>query len=89
MYPWHSRYSAEETARRGDEIYERHISSRVRPDDEGKFGVIDIETSAYEVDWDEVAASDRLLTRYPVTRRCGSGGSALAMLTASVHVAER
>ena len=59
------RYSAEETARRGDEIYERDISSHLGPDDEGKFVVIDIETGAYEVDRDEIVASDRLLARYP------------------------
>jgi ABC-type branched-subunit amino acid transport system ATPase component len=59
------RYSKEEFARRGDEIYERDINSRVGPDDEGKFVVIDIETGAYEVDRDEIVASDRLLARYP------------------------
>src|SRR5581483_11934154 len=32
---------------------------------EGKFVAIDIETGAYEVDADELAASDRLLTRVP------------------------
>jgi hypothetical protein len=47
------RYSKEEFARRGDEIYERDIVSRFGPDDEGKFVVIDIETGAYEVDRDE------------------------------------
>lgn len=59
------RYSREEFARRGDEIYEREIVSRLRPDDEGKFVLIDIETGAYEVDRDEVVASDRLLSRLP------------------------
>jgi hypothetical protein len=70
------RYSKEEFARRGDEIYERDIVSHLGPDDEGKFVVIDIETGAYEIDWDEVAASDRLLAHYPDAqvwlRRVGS-----------------
>lgn len=70
------RYSKEEFARRGDEIYERNIRSRVEPDDEGKFVVIDIETGAYEIDRDEVAASDRLIARHPDAqvwlRRVGS-----------------
>lgn len=57
------RYSKEEFARRGDEIYDREIEPHVGPDDEGKFVVIDIETGAYEIDHDEVAASDRLLSR--------------------------
>jgi hypothetical protein len=59
------RYSKEEFARRGDEIYERDIRPRVETGDEGKFVVIDIETGAYEIDVDELAASDRLLARNP------------------------
>lgn len=59
------RYSREEFARRGDEIYESDVASRLAPDDEGKFVLIDIETGAYEVDRDEVVASDRLLSRLP------------------------
>jgi ABC-type branched-subunit amino acid transport system ATPase component len=59
------RYSREEFARRGDEIYESEIVSRLGPDDDGKFVLIDIETGSYEVDRDEVVASDRLLSRLP------------------------
>ena len=70
------RYSKEEFARRGDEIYDRDISPHVGPNDEGKFVVIDIETGAYEIDQDELAASDRLLARrldaQIWTRRVGS-----------------
>ena len=70
------RYSKEEFARRGDEIYDRDISPHVGPDDEGKFVVIDIETGAYEIDRDELAASDRLFARrldaQIWTRRVGS-----------------
>ena len=33
--------------------------SRFGPDDDGKFVVIDIETGAFEMDRDEIAASDR------------------------------
>ena len=70
------RYSKEEFARLGDEIYDQEISPRVGPDDEGKFVVIDIETGAYEIDRDELAASDRLLARrldaQMWTRRVGS-----------------
>ena len=70
------RYSKEEFARRGDEIYDRDISPHVEPADEGKFVVIDIETGEYEVDQDELAASDRLLARrfdaQMWTRRIGS-----------------
>ena len=55
----------EEFARRGDEIYNRDIQPRLKPEDKGKFVAIDIETGAYEVDPDELAASDRLLARVP------------------------
>ncbi|HJS07415.1 MAG TPA: hypothetical protein VJ809_07125 [Pirellulales bacterium] len=70
------RYSKEEFARRGDEIYERDIRTKVEPAANGKFAAIDIETGAYEVDADEIAASDRLLARVPNAqtwlRRIGS-----------------
>ena len=70
------RYSKEEFARRGDEIYDRDIRPHIEPADEGKFVVIDIETGEYEVDRDELAASDRLLARrldaQMWTRRIGS-----------------
>ena len=70
------RYSKEEFARRGDEIYERDLRTHVEAGNEGKFIVIDIETGAYEIDADELVASDRLLTRHPNAqvwlRRVGS-----------------
>lgn len=70
------RYSKEEFARRGDAIYERELRPILEKGDEGKFVAIDIETGSYEVDGDEQAASDRLLTRVPSAqiwlRRIGS-----------------
>ena len=59
------RYSKEEFARRGDAIYERELRLILEKESEGKFVAIDIETGAYEVDVDELAASDRLLARVP------------------------
>jgi hypothetical protein len=59
------RYSKEEFARRGDEIYERDIRPAVEQGNEGKFVVIDIDTGAYEIDSDELAAADRLFARHP------------------------
>ena len=59
------RYSFEEFARRGDNIYERDVRPQVKAEDEGKFVLIDIETGDYEMDMDELAASDRLLARHP------------------------
>jgi hypothetical protein len=69
-------YSKEEFARRGDAIYENDLRSVLEAENEGKFVAIDIETGNYEVDSNELAASDRLLTRVPNAqiwlRRIGS-----------------
>lgn len=59
------RYSKEEFARRGDEIYESQVRSQVEADNYGKIVAIDIETGAFEVADDIVTASDLLLKRYP------------------------
>jgi hypothetical protein len=61
--PLRPRYSKEEFARRGNEIYERDVQPHLGAQDDGKFVAIDIETGAYEIDVDEIAASDRLLAR--------------------------
>jgi hypothetical protein len=70
------RFSKEEFARRGDEMYERDIGPHVDPKDVGKFVAIDIETGAYALDADDLAACDRLLARLPDAqvwlRRVGS-----------------
>ena len=70
------RYSKKEFARRGDAIYESELRPILENGNEGKFVAIDIETGAYEVDGDELAASDRLLARVPNAqiwlRRIGS-----------------
>lgn len=63
--PLRPRYRQEEFARRGDEIYERDVQPQLGAQDDGKFVAIDIETGAYEIDIDEIAASDRLLARNP------------------------
>jgi hypothetical protein len=59
------RYSKEEFARRGQEIYERNVHPRVGTDDEGKFAAIDIETGIYELDPDDYMATERVLCRNP------------------------
>jgi len=71
-----ARYSKEEFARRGDAIYENELRLLLEKGNEGKFVAIDIETGAYEVDGNELAASDRILARVPNAqiwlRRIGS-----------------
>ena len=57
------RYSKEEFAQRGQEIYDRTIRPYVTADDEGKFVAIDIETGMYEIHSDDYTATERLLAR--------------------------
>jgi hypothetical protein len=60
------RYSKEELARRGDEIYETQIRAQIDEEgDRGKIVAIDIETGAFEVAKDSLTASDLLLEKYP------------------------
>ena len=70
------RYGQEEFARRSDAINDRDVGPRVGPEDAGNFVVIDIEMGAYEIDRDELDASDRLFARrgnaQMWTRRVGS-----------------
>ena len=59
------RYSKEEYARRGNEIYEGRVRPQVEAGSRGNIVALDIETGAFEVAEDVLAASDRLLARYP------------------------
>jgi hypothetical protein len=59
------RYSKEEFARRGNEIYESQVRLQVEEGNHGKIVAIDIETGAFELAKDTMTASDRLLERYP------------------------
>ncbi len=59
------RYSPEETARRGDEIYERTIRAAAEITHIGKVVAIDVETGAYAIDDDALRAARSLRTRHP------------------------
>ncbi len=59
------RHSKEELARRGDTIYERDIRPNLKTEDRHHFVAIDIETGAYEIDANEMAACERLRRRVP------------------------
>ena len=59
------RYSKEEHARRGDDIYERLVRPHVEVGNLGKIVAIDVDTGAFEVAEDTLTASQRLLARYP------------------------
>lgn len=59
------RYSKEEFARRGNEIYESQVRPEVEEGNYGRIVAIDIETGAFELANDTMTASDRLLERCP------------------------
>jgi len=62
----HPALTAEEIARRGEEIYERDLRARLdMEENRGKFLVIDIATGAYEIDREDLTATERLLARHP------------------------
>jgi hypothetical protein len=61
----HPRYSKEEFARRGDEIYESQVRPQVEEGNLGKIVAIDIEIGAFEVADEILAATDRLFERLP------------------------
>jgi hypothetical protein len=59
------RYSKEEFAQRGDEIYESQVRPQVEAGNLGKIVAIDIETGTFEVDASEILASARLEAHHP------------------------
>ncbi|NJK50125.1 hypothetical protein HC931_20080 [Candidatus Gracilibacteria bacterium] len=59
------RYSKEEFARRGDEIYEAQVRQQVEEGNHGKIVAINIETGAFEVADTPMIAVDRLYEREP------------------------
>ena len=59
------RYGKEEFAQRGNALYEAEVRQQVEEGNHGKTVAIDIETGAFEVADDLLAASKRLLIRFP------------------------
>jgi hypothetical protein len=59
------RYSKEEFARRGHEIYDSQVRPQVEEGNQGKIVAIDIETGAFEVADDSLTAAKQLLIRFP------------------------
>ena len=57
--------SADETARLGDEIYERDIRRQVEADHHGEVVAIDVDSGRWAIDKDEIAATDRLQSQCP------------------------
>lgn len=59
------RYSKDEFARRGHEIYETQVCPQVEEGNHGKIVAIDIETGAFEIADDSLTAAKQLLKHYP------------------------
>lgn len=59
------RYSKEEFAQRGQEIYETRVRPQVEKGNSGRIVAIDIETGEFEMGDDTLAASGQLLARCP------------------------
>jgi hypothetical protein len=59
------KYSLEEHARRGKEMYEQQVRPLVEAGNHGKIVAIDIDTGAFEVADDLVTAGNRLFARLP------------------------
>ncbi len=59
------RHTPEETARLGDEIYERVVRPQFDSNNRGKVVAIDVDSETYEVGDDALDASDKLLARQP------------------------
>ena len=57
-----------EDARQGQEVFDRHVRPILRPEDDGKYVAVDIETGDYEIDRSDIAATDRLMARRPGAR---------------------
>ena len=56
---------AEETARLGDEIYERDIRQQVEADHRGEVVAIDVESGNWAIGDNVIAATDRLRAKRP------------------------
>lgn len=59
------RYSKEEFAQRGDELYETQVRPQVATGNHGKIVAIDIETGAFELADEILTATNLLFQRIP------------------------
>jgi len=57
--------TSSEITQHGQALYERDILPTLDPSSRGKFLVLDVETGAYEVDRDGIAALQRVRNRRP------------------------
>jgi hypothetical protein len=60
-----TRRSLDELSRLGDVVFQRTVKSKLRPEDDGKFVAVDVESGEYEIDEDDYTAVMRLRLRKP------------------------
>jgi hypothetical protein len=54
-----------ELARLGEEMFDRRVRPGLRPEDDGRFVAIDVDSGEYEIDDDDYSAVMRLKARVP------------------------
>ncbi len=59
------RRTLDELARLGGDIFDRQVQPTLRPEDDGKFVAIDVESGDFEIDEDDYAVIARLRARKP------------------------
>ena len=59
------RYSKEEHARRGMEIYDQQVRGQVESGNQGRIVAIDVDSGDFELAEDSLAAASQLLARRP------------------------
>jgi hypothetical protein len=60
------RRALDQLASLGGDIFDRQIRPKLRPEDDGKFVAIDVETGEYEINEDDYTAVMRLRARKPM-----------------------
>lgn len=58
-------YTPDEIASRGESLYSEKIRPVIADGNEGRFAIIDIETGNYEIDDDDLTATQRMLAKHP------------------------
>jgi hypothetical protein len=65
---FHTQQELDEIAKRGEDLYARLVKPKLRPEDDGKFVAVDINTGEFEIDEDDCAAMMRLTDRLPAAQ---------------------
>lgn len=55
-------------AERGAQIYSQRLRQLLEPTHKGKYVVIDVDSGAFEIDADRMAATDRAREKWPAAR---------------------